>query len=141
MGLAATIAERLGAKRSRLLPLLTVGAVLLIASRLSGAVPREVSLRYDLGPEHGTVTEARIGYHRDGEEIQTVRFAYARGAPSVLAHRVSLSPGRYEVVADVLGSGTSRSVVRSLVVPAEGVVRMRLFDASPPISAPAGAVD
>ncbi len=128
MGREETSDERPSRLRGRLLPLLAVVAVVVAGSRLSKAVPREVSLRYDLGPDHALLTEARIGYRRDGEEVQAVRFTYDEGAPEIVSHHVSLSPGRYEVVADLLGQGPSRSFERTLDVPADGTVRLRLYE-------------
>jgi hypothetical protein len=129
MGIAATSWRLFREKRRRLLPLLVVVAVLVMGSRLAGAVPREVSMRYELAPRYGTLEEARIGYRLDGEEVKAVRFAYAEGAPSVVHHEVTLSPGHYEIVADVVHEGVASRFIRTLEVPADGVVRVRLDEA------------
>jgi hypothetical protein len=126
MGLAARLFE----KRHRVAPFVVAAAVVVIGSRLSGTVPRDVDVRYELGPDHHALTEARIGYRRDGEEIQTVRFGYRDGAPSAFDHRVTLAPGEYEVVADVRGERGTRRIARSFEVPADGIVRLRLFESS-----------
>jgi hypothetical protein len=128
MSLIAKLADAFRTKRRRLAPLVLLAAVAAIGGRMAGAVPREVHVRYDLGPEHGALHEAQVGYRFEGDEVQTVRFIYAQGAPRSIDHHVSLSPGRYEIVADLRGEDGARHVTRTLEVPADGVVRVELFD-------------
>lgn len=130
MTLAAQFRERLRGRRS-ISMLLVLGGFWIIGSRLWGAAPREISLVYELGPEHRALTEARVGYRRDGEEVQSARFTYPEGAPPAVRHQVSLPPGNYEIVADLIRGREGRSFVRPLEVPAEGVVHVRFFEAAP----------
>jgi hypothetical protein len=132
MSLIDSLATAWRTKRRKLAPLVVAAAVLLIGRQLEGAIPREVHLRYELGPTHGALHEARIGYRLDGEEMKAVRFAYAHGAPSSIDHQVTLSPGRYEIVAELHGGASGREVVRALEVPADGIVRVDLFGGSSP---------
>ncbi|MBC7174520.1 MAG: hypothetical protein H5U40_18895 [Polyangiaceae bacterium] len=116
-------------KRHRLAPLVVAAAILVLGSRISKAVPREVELRYDLGDAHRTVEEATIEYRHRREPVQMVRFAYApEEAPRAFEHRLTLSPGRYEIVAEVRSRAEARRILRSIEVPAEGTVRIELFE-------------
>ena len=114
--------------RKGLSRIVLIVAVLVVGGQLFEALPREVTVRYTLGPDHRSVTEARIGYELEGEELKGVRFRYAKGAPAVVDHVVELPPGRYRVVANLRGPGLSRSTSRVLTVPADGIVRIDLFE-------------
>jgi hypothetical protein len=131
-----SLAEAFWTKREKLAPLVAVAGIALVASQLVGSVPREVHLRYDLGPDHAALEEVRVGYLEAGEELTTARFDYARGAPAAIDHRVTLSPGRYEVVVDLRGDGAlTGHGVRTFEVPADGIVRVRLFEAGAALAA------
>lgn len=115
--------------RRRLAPFVVLVGMLAVGGTVFEASPREVEIRYDLGPEHRRVVEARIVYLFEGEEVKGARFTWAEGAPPSLRHTVDLSPGRYEVRVDLLEPGArQRSLERALRVPAEGLVRIDLFD-------------
>ena len=123
-------------QRKRLSPLILVLAAVVIGSVIIDALPREVSIRYELGPDHALVTDARIVYLIDGEEVKGVRFHYDRGAPEQVPHQVELSPGRYVVQVSLRGPGLQRDLRRSLTVPADGVVRIALYDEAYAINSP-----
>lgn len=108
--------------------LVLVAAVLVIGGQLFGAVPREVEIRYDLGPDHRSISEARIAYLMDGEEVKGVEFRYVYGAPAVVTHRLELAPGRYAVHAVLRGEDVERQIERTFEVPTEGLIRIELFD-------------
>ena len=114
--------------RKRLAPAVVIAAVAVVGNVLLGAFPREVTIRYDLGPAHAAVTEARIAYTLSGEEVKGVRYGYESGAPAFITHTLELSPGRYEVVASLWEGERQRRIVRPLTVPTEGQVRMVLYD-------------
>jgi hypothetical protein len=104
-------------------------AILVIGGQLLSVLPREVQLRYALGPDHRAVRRARIIYFHEGEEMHGLERRYALGAPPRIDHTVDLPPGRYEVRAELEGeAGLQRQLERSFEVPAEGVVRIDLFD-------------
>ena len=110
--------------------LLGIAAVL---GHLASEIPREIELLYDFGPSRAEVREAVFEYLLDGELIKGASFRYAPGrAPAVQSHRVSLSPGRYRLNARLtLGEGEPARVQhlrRAFVVPAEGAIRVDLFD-------------
>lgn len=114
--------------RKRFAPLVAVLAVVVIGSVLLGGMPREVEIRYDLGADHEAFSEVSLSYRQQGESVQEVRFDYPGGAPAQFRHRIELVPGRYAIEASLRGSGQSRDISRALEVPAEGLVRIDLFD-------------
>lgn len=125
--------KRLGqlllAHRRRLAPFVLLGGLLFVGSTLFDAAPRETEIRYDLGPDHGSVVSARIVYLHEGDEVKGARFTYEDGAPAAVRHFVELSPGRYEVRAELSRrDGTETRLRRALRVPADGVVRIELYD-------------
>ncbi len=108
--------------RRRLATLVALVGVVLVGTKLSGAVPRDVAIEYRLG-EHRDVEEVRIAYVLNGEEVIGVRF---EGPGARLSHEVSLAPGRYRIEALVREAGAQRVVRRALRVPAAGVVTIDL---------------
>jgi len=123
------LGRAIGPHRRRIALLVLAVAVVVVGGALAGAVPREVRVRYLLGPSHAEVTEVRVAYVTEGnEEVQGVRFTYPEGAPERLEHRVRLAPGSYRIVATLSGPGGSREVRRALTVPTEARVDVELFD-------------
>lgn len=114
--------------RKRLARLVAVAGVALLAIHMGSNLPRQVDVRYAVGEDHGGVTEARIAYLSEGEEMKGVRFHYAHGAPRVVPHRVELPPGEYAVVADLRGPSVRRTVRTRFEVPSDDVVRIDLGD-------------
>jgi hypothetical protein len=112
--------------RKRIARLVALVGVVLVAAHLVTSLPREVEIRYALGPDHGAVTEAQFSYHAEGHAMKGVRFHYAHGAPAVVLHRVELPPGQYAIVAHLTGPDLSRTVRHRLEVPTDGVVRVDL---------------
>lgn len=114
--------------RKRLAPFVILVGLVVVGSTVFDASPRETEIRYDLGPQHETVREARIVYFTEGQEVKGVRFHWDRGAPPSLRHTVELSPGRYDIQVDLMEAEGHRSVRRALRVPADGLVRIDLFE-------------
>lgn len=116
--------------RRRVARLVAVAGIAVVGVYLLQSFPREVSIRFALGPDHEVVTQARIAYldEESGEAIKGVRLEYPEGAPKTFRHQVDLPPGRYDVRAELRGPSLSRSITRSLEVPADGLVHMDLFD-------------
>jgi len=116
--------------RRRIARVVAVVAFLVVGMHLVRHMPREVDLRYDLGPSHDAVTALQISYQSDGGEVAGVRFRYRTGAPRVIRHTVSLIPGRYGVVATMNRGQASQRIERAIDVPADGVIHIDLFDLS-----------
>jgi hypothetical protein len=114
--------------RRRIARIVAVVAIGAMAGHLAGSMPREVDIRYDLGPNHQDLTEVAIRYELDGEEMGGIVYRYERGAPAAVVHTVELQPGDYRVVAEMTYLHGRRTVRRALTVPADGVVRIDLFD-------------
>jgi len=114
--------------RRRIAKLVAVLAFGVVGYQLWTASPRDVELRFDLGPRHERVTSIAASYRIDGEEVLGARFEHRRGAPRLQTHIVSLAPGRYEAVIGLYEGSELRRYERAFVVPAEGVIRLRLFD-------------
>jgi len=114
--------------RRRIARIVAVVAFLVIGMHLVQHMPRDVEIRYDLGPAHDAVSALFLSYQSDGGEVAGVRFEYRAGAPRVIRHTASLIPGRYDVVAMVSRGRATERVQRSLRVPADGVIRIDLFD-------------
>ena len=114
--------------RQRAAPLVLLIGLLVVGGTVFEASPRETEIRYDLGPEHRGIETARIAYLLDGDEVLGARFSFEEGAPASLRHTVDLSPGRYEVKAELRGPGMSRDLSRVIEVPAEGLLRVDVGD-------------
>lgn len=114
--------------RRRIARLIAIVAIAVLGSHFFSTIPRDVELRYDLGPDHDRWTAVEVSYQMDGGEVAGVRWLHRRGAPRSIRHTVSLAPGRYEVVA-ILSAGSRRQTVeRAIQVPADSVIRIDLFD-------------
>lgn len=114
--------------RQRAAPLVLVVAALVVGGVVYGAYPREVYLRYALGPDHAEVHDLWLSYRQGGEEVRGVRFHYEDGAPEHVYHSLELAEGRYVIQAELRGPNLARDVSRALVAPAQGRVRVRLYD-------------
>jgi len=115
-----------GRHRRRLAPLVLGIGLALVGAEVFGAFPRETSVQFGLGEENRDVFEARVAYSLDGEEVKGARFQWDDRAPSSFRHSVELSPGRYEVRVELVSESGRRTLRRSLVVPADGVVSIEL---------------
>jgi hypothetical protein len=101
--------------------------VLVVVVELWPSVPRDTDLEFQLGPGHGRIAELRIAYMQRGEELHGVSLRFDDGAPESVRHTVSLPSGDYELRCELRDDrGTSRTLVRSLTTPVEGLVRIRL---------------
>lgn len=113
--------------RRRIAPAIAVAAILVVGGSMMSGVPREVHVRYSLGPAHSDIQELRIVYVIEGETVKGVRFDYPEGAPERVNHRIELPPGRYTIEATLIGESGRFELRRALVVPAEGRVDVELF--------------
>lgn len=96
--------------------------LVVVGDQLSSRWPRDVEIEYRFA--RGT-SRLEVDYMLDEEAMVSARFAI-EPAETSLKHEVKLPPGRYEVATRSDGQSGSPSVVRALVVPAEGVVTLDL---------------
>jgi len=115
--------------RRRLAPLVLVVAALTVGGVVFRAYPREVRVRYALGPDHARVQDLWLSYEHDGELVRAAHFHYEDGAPERVFHTLDLAAGRYEIQAELRGPDLNRDLSRALVAPAEGRVHIRLYEA------------
>lgn len=116
-------------KRQRAAPFVLVVAALVVGGVVYRSYPREVKLRYALGPDHGEVHDLWLSYEQEGELVRGARFHYDEGAPEHVYHSVDLPEGRYTIRAELRGPNLARDISRALIAPAQGRVRIRLYDA------------
>ncbi|MEZ4329716.1 MAG: hypothetical protein R3B40_31080 [Polyangiales bacterium] len=128
MGLPARLSEFLRRNRTRLARVVAVVGVLVVASRFLPVIPREVQLRYDLGPGHQAVSGLELVYQDGDDDLSSARFGFGEEGPRLVEHAVSLAPGHYDVRATLTGAFGSQRFVRHFEAPADGVVRIELFD-------------
>ena len=113
--------------RRRLATLVLVVFIAVVVIEIAGVVPREMRIAVPMGAEHAQVTEARIDYWQDDENVHSVTLRWAHGAPAIVRHDLSLSPGEYEVSVRLRESdGGERRFTGRVVAPADGVVRLAL---------------
>ncbi|MGD8859308.1 MAG: hypothetical protein PVI30_04800 [Myxococcales bacterium] len=106
--------------------------VVAVVVELWPSVPRDTDLEFQLGPAHGRIAELRIAYMQRGEELHGVSLRFDGGAPESVRHTVSLPSGDFELRCELRDeSGTSRTLVRSLTTPTDGLVRIRLHGEGP----------
>jgi hypothetical protein len=114
--------------RRRLAPLVLVVAALTVGGVVFRAYPQDVRVRYALGPDHARVRDLWLSYQLEGELVRASHFHYEDGAPEHVFHTVELAEGRYTVSAELRGPNLRRDVTRALIAPAEGSVRIRLYE-------------
>lgn len=114
--------------RARLARLVAVVGVLVIAAQVVPVIPREVALRYDLGPAHASVRGLELVYQAGDQDLASARFGFGEEGPRLVDHRVDLAPGHYDVRATLDTAHGPVRFVRPFEAPADGVVRIELFD-------------
>ncbi|MBK6807443.1 MAG: hypothetical protein IPG81_00825 [Sandaracinaceae bacterium] len=138
MGLRARLVEGFLKHRTRLARLVAVVGILVIAAQFLPVVPREVELRYDLGPAHASVRGLELVYQAGDEDLASARFGFGEEGPRLVEHRVELAPGHYDVRATLDTPQGNLRFIRHFEAPADGVVRIELFDLALAGSKPAG---
>lgn len=128
MGLRARLVEGFLQHRTRLARLVAVVGILVIAAQFFPIVPREVELRYDLGPAHASVRGLELVYQAGDEDLASARFGFGEEGPRLVEHRVDLPPGHYDVRATLDTPQGNLRFIRHFEAPADGVVRIELFD-------------
>jgi hypothetical protein len=123
-GLRALL-QRLVEHRRGLARILLVAGALVVVEQMAPIWPRQAELELDLGARHGEVTELRLSYLQDGEELKGVSLHYEGGAPSRVHHSVSLPSGEVELLCELRGPGGASTVhSHSWRMPTEGVLRV-----------------
>ena len=128
MGLRARLVAGFLQHRPLLARLVAVAGVFVVVYQLTPHVPREVELRYDLGPGHASVQGLELVYQAEDEDLASARFGLGEEGPRLVEHRVDLPPGRYDVRATLTTAQGNLRFIRHFEAPAEGVVRIELFD-------------
>lgn len=112
-------------QRRRFAPLLLMAGLFVGGKLAYDEVPRDQSLRFLL-PERG-VRSVRVTYLFEAEVYAAIEQRYPNGSPREFTHTPSLAPGQYELAIELTDQdGGVRQVGRSLRVPAEGDLRIRL---------------
>jgi hypothetical protein len=113
--------------RRRFAPLMLVGAAVLVGRFASDDMPRDQEVRLELGEGQREARTVRLVYTRKGEEITGVLVRYPQGAPALVVHHASLSPGLYDLAIELrYGDGRTEQVAKTLTVPSEGAVKLPL---------------
>jgi hypothetical protein len=97
MGLRARLVEGFLKHRTQLARVVALVGILVIAAQFLPVVPREVELRYDLGPAHASVRGLELVYQAGDEDLASARFGFGEEGPRLVEHRVDLPPGHYDV--------------------------------------------
>jgi hypothetical protein len=114
------------AGRARFSPLILMVGAVIVGSQLVGGVPREVEVECSLGPQHESVTSARVAYLLAGREVHSLTMRYPTGAPGYLRHEPTLAPGSYRVAVELVHSSNDPDQFGADVnIPADGRVRIR----------------
>ena len=100
-----------------------LAGILLVASQLLRAAPRDVDVELKLGPDHDRFVELRVAYVQQAEEIHGVAFKFPNGAPERVRHTVQLPAGEFEVHTELrTSSGPILANIGRLQAPSEGRV-------------------
>lgn len=112
-------------KLRRLAGIVALVGIAFVGTRMVGAWPRDVEIRYEFDPEE--VRRLHVDYSLEGDAMVSARFRTAESDRGMLWHTVRLPPGRYDAeitVYDASGKGTSHT--RVLAIPPDGEVRFDL---------------
>lgn len=111
--------------RRRLAPLLLMAGLFVGGKLAYDEVPRDQPLRFLL-PARG-VRSVKVTYLSEQDVYAGIEQRYPNGSPRELHHTPSLAPGQYELAIELTDhDGGVRHVARSLHVPSEGDLRIRL---------------
>lgn len=113
--------------RRRIARILFGVGLIAVAFQIGPHVPRDTAVEFALGADHSKVVELRIGFEREGEELHGLRLGFPAGAPATVRHTLSLPAGEYVLHCEVRErDGGSRTLVRRLSAPSDGVVHIEL---------------
>ncbi len=113
--------------RRRIAALVAIIGVVVVASRLATAWPRNVNVAYEVGPG---VVALDVDYVQDGQAVWSARFEQPGGKVERFRHSVRLQPGDYQAQITVYtAEGAAREAARKLTAPARGLIRIDLREA------------
>lgn len=120
----------IGQHRRKLGALVAAVGLAVVGAQLVRQLPTDTHIRYDLGPDHATVKEVRVAFSTGNETtVRSLSRRFPDGAPQVFDDTVSLPRGRYRVHALIIRDGGQvRGILRGIELPADGEVRIDLFD-------------
>ena len=114
--------------KRRIATLIAVIGMIVVGSQLASVWPRDVDVAYALDPG---VTEVDVDYLQKGEAVVSTRIRRSEAKTTLVRHTVRLQPGEYQARITVYGAdGRGVEHARLLVVPAEGVTRFDLKEAT-----------
>lgn len=114
---------RLKPHKQRIARMIGLGGILVVASQLMRAAPRDVEVDLKLGPEHREFVEVRVAYILEGEAFHGVAFSFPEGAPKHVHHSVQLPAGEYEVHTTLRPAhGPALASIGRLHAPSDGSV-------------------
>lgn len=128
MGLRARLVEGFLEHRTVLARAVALAGIFVVVYQLTPHVPREVELRYDLGPGHAAVRGLEVVYQAGDDDLASARFGFGEEGPRLVEHRLDLPPGQYDVRATLDTPEGPLRFVRHFEAPADGIVRIELFD-------------
>lgn len=114
--------------KRRIATVIAVIGVALVGTQLARAWPRDVEVAYLLGP---SAVALDVDYLEEGEAVSSARFTRAAMKSNEVRHIVRLQPGHYEArITLYRADGTGIEHSRALIVPAEGLKRFDLREAT-----------
>jgi hypothetical protein len=112
-------------QRRRFAPLVLLLGVLLVGKLAYDEMPREEQLRFELPSPN--VSALRVIYSSGEEQYGGFERHFPDGAPALVTHSPSLSPGRYELTIELSDqAGKIDRLTRSIEVPSSGVLKIPL---------------
>lgn len=115
-----------------------LAGVFVVVYQLAPHVPSEVELRYDLGPAHASVTGLELVYQAGDDDVASARYGFGEEGPRLVEHRLDLTPGEYDVRATLSTPQGPLRFIRHFQAPADGIVRIELFDVALASTSPSG---
>jgi hypothetical protein len=111
-------------RRRRFAPLLLAVGVFSVGKLTYDEAPRDQEVHFVL--PGADVQLLRVTYTHDDELYGGMERRFPHGSPSELVHTPSLSPGHYDLAIELTRGGETTRLSRSLLVPNEGTLRVRL---------------
>jgi hypothetical protein len=114
-------------RRRRLAPLFLVAGLFTVGKLAYEEVPRGQDVRFILPPTK--LKAVKVLYSSQNEFYGGLERHFPDGSPREVLHTPSLSPGEYDVTIELTEpDGKIKRLSRSLTVPSEGALRIRLTE-------------
>ncbi|MDB4973586.1 MAG: hypothetical protein JWN48_1927 [Myxococcaceae bacterium] len=112
-------------KRRRFAPMVLVLGAAIVGKLAYDEMPRDEELRFEL--PNPNVAALRVIYSSGDELYGGFERHFPNGAPSLVSHTPSLSPGRYELAVELTEPGGKITrLTRSIEVPSTGALKIPL---------------